>query len=151
MNKKVLVLIILISSIILSMLFIQESFCVNIKPYNEFIDDKNDPNFQSDVMNTNIFVRNPEHVQNIFKSIKNTPKQRISYQDEWLYKDEFVMNGGVLFNQVKGYDARYPYSDSYYTDQNIESLSCDPKKRGTQNDDIRMGLGLLQAQNRLIR
>ena len=151
MDKKVLVLFILIVSIILSMLLIKESFCVSIKPHNEFIDNKNDPNFQSDVMNTNIFVRNPEYVQNIFKSIKNTKKQRVFEPDEWVYEDEFVMNGGELLHGVKGYDTRYPYSESYHTNQNIESVSCNPEKRGTQDDDIRMGLGIVQAQNRFIR
>jgi len=68
----------------------------------------------------------------------------------------------VLFNDIKGYDTRYPYFESHGTNnniknsacdmnQNIKPISCDPKKRGTCDDDIRMGLGVLQAENRFIR
>lgn len=151
MNQKILVIIVLLLSIIVSTIFVKEPFCVSIKAHNDFINDENDPNFPSDVMNTNIFFNNPGHVQNIMENIQNTPKQRIFEPDEWVYENEFVMNGGDLLNGVKGHDTRYPYLDSYYSKKEKISSTCNPIKRGIEDDDIRMGLGIIQAENRFIR
>lgn len=152
MNQKIIIaIVLLLLSIIISTVFIKESFCIPVKAYNEFIDDKNDPNFPSDVMNTNIFFRNPGHIQNIIENIQNTPKQRTFEPDEWVYENEFVMNGGELLDNVKGYDTRYPYADSYPSKKETISSTCNPIKRGIQDDDIRMGLGIIQAENRFIR
>lgn len=150
-RKLIVVLFFYITIIVISMVFVKEQFCVPIKAYNDFIDNKNDCNFQSDVMNTSIFFNNPGYVQNIITNIRDIPKKRKSEPDEWVYENEFVMNGGAIGNNIKGYDTRYPYSNSYFPTKIRISDKCKPLKRGIEDDDIRMGLGIIQAENRFIR
>ncbi len=136
---------------------------------NKFIDDKNDSNFQSDVLNINRFykknVNNPvdyptrkekqesKEKVNLFTEISQYSNQ----PDTWTYKDELVMNGGELLNGITGYDNLTDQYSTYVKREEKTSLldecstkdSCVPSDRGTIiNDDLRMGLGIINREIR---
>lgn len=132
---------------------------------NKFIDNKNDSNFQSDVLNVNRFYK-----KNINDSL-NYPKgkekldgeekvnefteisQYSNQPDTWVYKDELVMNGGELLNGITGYDNLIDQYSTYGQASLLDDCSdkdyCVPSNRGAKtDDDLRMGLGVLNKEQR---
>jgi len=134
---------------------------------NKFVDDKNDSNFQSNVLNVNRFYKkNTNDEPAIIKEDKpegtlsaNSFSNISEYSDQpntWNYKNEMVMNGGELLSGVTGYDN---LTDQYFKYGETSLLggcspnkgSCNPPTRGaTTNDDLRMGLGVINAGRRSI-
>jgi hypothetical protein len=113
-----------------------EKFESNVVPKNEYVDDKNDVNFQSNVLNTNRFYEKPK------KKVKE------DFQNQWKYNHELVMNGGELLNGITGYDT---LNDNYHALEKSGMSDCEPSTRGAKtNDDLRMGLGCLNAERRSI-
>jgi hypothetical protein len=126
----------------------------NYYPFNE-----NDANFQSNVMNLNRFYRknaDNEPVKETMetKNTNNAQKHPQKYNTNtadptsWLYKNELPMNGGEILPGITGYDS---LTDQYspFTGT-ISSGNCSPPNRGTKtNDDLRMGLGTINIENRL--
>ena len=128
----------------------------SVKSYNQYYDNNNDANFQSNVLNLNRFymkniqdeplLLTNDNTQNINKFQK--PNLFSGQPETWRYKNEFVMNGGKLFKNVRGYDTLSDYTKSYpcYT---RSDKSCSPPRRGAyKNDDLRMGLGCLNIDRR---
>jgi hypothetical protein len=134
---------------------------------NKFIDDKNDSNFKSDVLNVNRFYKkniiesldypkgkkNPgsEEKVNEFKEINKYSNQA----DTWSYKDELVMNGGELLNGITGYDNLIDQYSTYGQESLLDGCSgkdsCVPSNQGaTTNDDLRMGLGVINKEQRSV-
>jgi hypothetical protein len=132
---------------------------------NKFIDNKNDSNFQSDVLNVNRFYKknindsldypkgkeklDGEEKVNSFTEISQYSNQ----PDTWAYKDELVMNGGELLNGITGYDNlidQYStYGQASLLDDYSDKDSCVPSNRGAKtDDDLRMGLGVLNKEQR---
>mgnify|MGYP001119476749 CR=1 FL=1 len=136
---------------------------------NKYVDDKNDSNFQSNVLNINRFYKkNINEHENELESVNNEKLNdkninsfsNISqYSDQpssWQYKNELVMNGGELLNGVTGYDN---IIDQYFTYGESSLLAgcapnkgqCNPPTRGAKlNDDLRMGLGVTNMERRSI-
>ena len=127
---------------------------------NTYTDNKNDANFQSNVLNTNRFyVKNGNDSQKILElnDKPDNPKEINSFSENnkysnqpnsWKYKNELVMNGGELLNGIKGYDDT---SDDYfsYDIMNMKSIGCTPSDRGAStDDDLRMGMGKLNSDVR---
>ena len=126
---------------------------------NKYIDDKNDANFQSNVLNTNKFyqknndnpsdeVENSKEDENMnsFTEISEYSNQPVS----WNYKEELVMNGGELIDGITGYDNLV---DQYFMVETPKKTNedCNPPTRGAlNNDDIRMGLGKINENRRSI-
>ena len=126
---------------------------------NKFVDDKNDSNFQSNILNVNRFYKKnindtPEIITNksnetnvnLFKNVSKYSNQPTT----WNYKNELVMNGGELLSGITGYDNLI---DQYFTygKTSLNSDSCNPPTRGSMtNDDLRMGLGSINATRRSI-
>lgn len=128
----------------------------NVESYNQYYDNNNDANFQSNVLNLNRFYTKniqdePLLLNNIdVLNIKNIRKPDLYYNqpETWRYKNEFVMNGGKLYNTVYGHDTLTDYNNPYscYT---RKDKSCSPPSRGaTLNDDLRMGLGCINISRR---
>jgi hypothetical protein len=136
---------------------------------NKFIDDKNDSNFQSDVLNINKFYKKNINNSLVYHTGKEKPegKEKINsfeeiskysnQPDTWKYKDEFVMNGGELLNGITGYDNLIDQYSTYGKTEGQISLldecstkdSCIPSDRGSIiNDDLRMGLGIINREIR---
>jgi hypothetical protein len=137
---------------------------------NKFVDDKNDSNFQSNVLNVNRFYKKnvndtPAVVRddkpggtdiNSFSSISQYSNQPIT----WNYKNEMVMNGGELLTGVTGYDNLIDQYFSYgetsllggcAPNKGLGPNSCSPPTRGAMvNDDLRMGLGTTNIERRSI-
>ena len=136
---------------------------------NKYIDDKNDSNFQSDVMNINKFYK--KNVNNTLdypiqkKTIESKEKvnlfteisQYSNQPDIWNYKNELVMNGGELLNGITGYDNLIDQYSTYgKTERQISLLdgcstkdSCVPSDNvSIINDDLRMGLGIINNEVR---
>jgi hypothetical protein len=132
---------------------------------NKFIDNKNDSNFQSDVLNVNRFYKknvndsldypkgqkklDGEEKVNEFTEISKYSNQ----PDTWAYKDELVMNGGELLNGITGYDNLIDQYSTYGQESLLDDCSdkdsCVPSNRGTTtDDDLRMGLGVLNKEQR---
>jgi len=126
----------------------------SVKPSNNFIDDKNDANFDSDVLDVNQFYKKneePEYVSNkpenkliqVDNSINSDKPVKSS--DTWKYKNELVMNGGELLNGVTGFNLNDNspgnLSNEYFLYKNLDGNMID--------DDIRMGLGSMNMQKRL--
>lgn len=142
----------------------------NSYPYTE-----NDANFGSDVMNLNRFYRKnlddspsdneiaeknrdqlfqsllPPRPDTSSKTLDSTPQERgVGYSlqpNTWRYKDELPMNGGEILPGITGYD---DLSDQFSVFNNSASINgCEPPTRGADvNDDLRMGLGLLNSGRR---
>lgn len=137
---------------------------------NTFVDDKNDPNFQSNVLNVNRFYsknsgtekptnESPGANLQIDESQSNinslTNGNQFSNQPEqWKYKNEFVMNGGELLNGITGYDNlsdQYSSFNCDTTDINNMGGNCSPPTRGAMvNDDLRMGMGTIGLERRSV-
>lgn len=133
---------------------------------NKYVDDKNDANFQSNVLNVNKFYKKNLDDTNVneFINNKNDSKNINSFSNisqysnqpvTWNYKDELVMNGGELINGITGYDN---ITDQYFTygetsilkQDSSNKSSCTPSSMGAKiDDDIRMGLGKLNIDKRL--
>ena len=132
---------------------------------NKYIDDKNDSNFQSNVLNINKFYNknindsSDDHMGDKPGGTNINPlsdiNQYSNQPDTWKYKNELVMNGGQLLNGVTGYDN---LTDQYSTIGESSLLegcssnlgSCEPPTRGAMvNDDLRMGLGKINNEYRL--
>ena len=121
---------------------------------NAYLDNKNDANFQSNVLNVNKFYiktddSNIDSITDI-RNDKELPEEIIESKNEysnepesWKYKDELVMNGGEVINGVTGYD---DLIDDYFSYRDLTlkyEKECSPSKRGTIiNDDLRMGMGM---------
>jgi len=136
---------------------------------NKYVDDKNDSNFQSNVLNVNRFYKKnfnaPLNELEIVNEGKPDSKNINSfsnisqYSDQpssWQYKNELVMNGGELLDGVTGYDN---LTDQYFTYGETSLLngcspnkgSCVPPSRGSNiNDDLRMGMGVTNAMRRSV-
>lgn len=145
---------------------------------NYFISDENDANFQSDVMNLNRFYKQGDNnVPGDLEVAEYNSKQRnrrhmgsttftpnradsqahmggVSYSlqpNTWRYEDELPMNGGQFLPGVSGYDTLSDYYSDYSAGNNVLSQSCAPPTRGaTMNDDLRMGMGAINAERRSI-
>lgn len=65
--------------------------------------------------------------------------------DTWLYKNELPMNGGAVMGGVHGFDT-LETDFAIFGDGSALSQSC---QKQTPDDDIRMGLGQPNMQNRL--
>ena len=133
---------------------------------NKYIDNKNDANFQSNVLNVNRFYKKNENsydVNDFVDDKKDKDSKNINsfsnisqYSNEpsmWNYKDEFVMNGGELLKGVTGYDnlvdQHFSYSSSSLLSGCSSDNNCSPPLRGANiNDDLRMGLGKLNSEIR---
>lgn len=136
---------------------------------NKFIDDKNDSNFQSNVLNVNRFYQKnttdtPDLPDN--KSSKESSKinplsnenQFSNQPEQWNYKNEFVMNGGELLNGITGFDNLSDQYSSFNCESSdlssvssISGESCKPPTRGaTVNDDLRMGMGVTGLERRMV-
>ena len=120
----------------------------SVNESNIYIDDKNDANFQSNVLNTNRFykINNEENSYTVNKEDSGIINSKLYNKEDtngdvWKYKKEFVMNGGKLFNNVTGYNTLY---DNYvlYDSEN------ETQNREYKNDDIRMGMGKLNVTTR---
>lgn len=133
---------------------------------NKYVDNKNDANFQSNILNVNRFYKknlNESGENEYVKEDKpnegniNSFSTISQYSDQpstWNYKNEMVMNGGELIQGVTGYDN---ITDQYFAYGESSLLSgcspnkdtCVPPTRGaTVNDDMRMGLGRLNIERR---
>ena len=132
---------------------------------NKYIDDKNDANFQSNVLNVNRFYKKNLNEASENDFVKDKPEgeninsfskisQYSNQPESWNYKNELVMNGGELIQGVTGYDN---LTDQYFAYGETSLLSgcspnkgsCEPPTRGAKvNDDIRMGLGTLNITRR---
>ena len=124
-----------------------------VKPSNNFADDKNDANFESDVLNVNTFYKkndvilesnenkNTKLIQDN-KSINSVKPENKT--DSWKYKNEFVMNGGELLNGITGFNLNDNTSGNLSSQYFINS-----KDSGIIDDDIRMGLGTMNMKKRL--
>jgi len=132
---------------------------------NKFIDDKNDSNFQSDVLNINRFYKKNVNNPLDYPTGKEKPggaekvnsfteiSQYSNQPDIWTYKDELVMNGGELLNGITGYDNLIDQYSTYGQTSLLDGCStkdsCVPSNRGaTMNDDLRMGLGIINQEER---
>jgi len=131
---------------------------------NKYADDKNDSNFQSNVLNTNRFYQkntNETPYLSSNKSINHIKENKLiadlnplsngnqlsNNPEQWKYKNELVMNGGELLNGVTGFDNLSDQYSSFNGDSSgtsgISGESCKPPTRGaTVNDDLRMGMGV---------
>ena len=129
---------------------------------NRFINNENDVNFQSNVLNTNRFYKKniqdePLDLENPTKNSfeDQLKKQKINqYNNQpttWKYKNEFPMNGGIIFGNVTGFDNLVDQTHKALSDSDV--TSCNPAfglKRGALvNDDLRLGLGKLGLEKRL--
>lgn len=133
---------------------------------NKYVDDKNDANFQSNVLNVNRFYKKNlnEAGENEFVNEDKPSGENINsfsnisqYSENpstWNYKNELVMNGGELLQGVTGYDN---LTDQYFAYGETSLLGgcspnkgpCIPPTRGAKvNDDMRMGLGRLNLERR---
>lgn len=144
---------------------------------NYFVSDENDANFQSDVMNLNRFYKqgaanppadpeldgynkkpNMRHMGATTAASTRADSQAhmngVSYSlqpNTWRYEDELPMNGGEFLPGVSGYDTLSDFYSDYDTGNNVLSQSCAPPTRGaTMNDDLRMGMGAINAERRSI-
>ena len=132
-----------------------ENFCdtANVQPANTFISDKNDVNFQSNVLNLNRFYKKniqDEHNETPRESgkIVHSSQTHSNMPNTWKYQNELVINGGELMKGVTGFDTLTDaYSD--YSHQTNNS-SCSPSLRGGDvDDDIRMGMGKVNYERRM--
>lgn len=125
-----------------------------VKPSNNFADDKNDSNFESDVLDVNNFYKkndvttetnkNTELIQDN-KSINSVkPVDSTKNMDSWKYKNEFIMNGGELLNGITGFNLNDNISGNLSSQYFINS-----KDNSIVDDDIRMGLGTMNMKKRL--
>jgi hypothetical protein len=144
----------------------------SVKPGNYFYSNDNISNFNSNILNLNKFYKikyNNDIIdfqsktrdisldkikdQKCFPSRKEAIK---SEPDNWQYKNDFIMNGAKIFNNVVGFDRlNIPFNRSINNDdinQNVYSKSINNVeiKRNTctnqiscnvEPDDIREGLG----------
>ena len=127
----------------------------SVKPSNNFIDDKNDANFDSDVLDVNQFYKKndveepeyerPKELIQVNDSINPNTNTPVKSSDTWKYKNELVMNGGELLSGVTGFNLNDNspgnLSTDYFLDTNPDGNMID--------DDIRMGLGSMNMQKRL--
>lgn len=77
-------------------------------------------------------------------------KTGVSYSlqpNTWRYYNELPMNGGQILPGLTGYDS---LADQYSVFSNASPVNgCDPPERGANvNDDLRMGLGVLNSGRR---
>ena len=96
----------------------------SILPSNIYIDDKNDANFKSEVLDTNKFYFKPETKQT--PENPENPESNPESSTEWKYKNELVMNGGELLTGITGYEI----DDFYNYTENSTTLDV---------NDLRMG------------
>lgn len=117
-----------------------------VKEGNYYVSNNNDPNFGSNVLDFRKFYT---HYPSTYKKKQGRKSQKFnSYSHanvQWNYHDELPMNGGILFDNVSGYDMN---QDAYSTFQDFtSSTNCQPEIRGTKrNDDLRMGMGTLNQE-----
>lgn len=141
---------------------------------NSYPYDQNDANFQSDVMNLNRFYQKniqetptdneiaAKNRDSLFTSLlpprpdtqadtgleKQSVRRENSLQpNTWKYQNELPMNGGEILPGITGYDT---LSDQYSALSDTTSINgCVPPTRGADiNDDLRMGLGVLNSGRR---
>lgn len=124
-----------------------------VKSSNEYIDDKNDSNFQSNALDVNKFYkRNFQSLPNENDQItKDKPKTELLEPkvDEhsnqpvmWTYNNELVMNGGQLLDGVTGFD------DTLDVYSSCGELSSFPEPSSKIDDDLRMGMGKINFERR---
>lgn len=112
-------------------------------------------NLQPIMENTSNFISNVMDIDNFYKI--NQPneqpiKQPTTYFDfedknnMWNYKNESMLNGRELYNNVRGYDDSDDYA-SFNNDFKILSKSCNTTE--ICDDDLRMGLGKPNFNNRM--
>lgn len=124
----------------------------SVKPLNNFADDKNDANFESDVLDVNNFYKQNDKEELDINKPKKDDSVKVSINsnkpvksvDSWKYKNEFVMNGGELLNGITGFNLNDNTSDNLSSQYFIHS-----KDGGLVDDDIRMGLGSMNMDKRL--
>lgn len=128
---------------------------------NRFIDNKNDPNFQSNVLNVNRFYTKNIQDEPNPNELKDDPndqdnRRKINQYNDlpttWKYKNELAMNGGTLFDNVRGYDNLIDQTQKAICEN--KTITCNPSfgsKRGALlNDDLRMGLGTTNSERRMV-
>lgn len=135
-----------------------------IQASNIYVSDQNDANFQSNVMNLTRFYEagagnnqpppmQPQQQQMAQPAPGGTPSgQGVDYSltpDTWRYENELPMNGGAVLPGVSGFDNNSdfltPYNDMG-PGAPLDSMGCAPPSRGAQQeDDLRMGMGSLNA------
>jgi hypothetical protein len=88
-----------------------------------------------------------------FCSTKSDFSSYLNQPNEWEYKDELPMNGGSILPGITGYDDmkdNFSLHNFSSLDENMNYNNCSPPERGANvNDDLRMGLGIINLRKRL--
>jgi len=141
-----------------------------IKPGNYYVDNENSSNFMSNVLNVNKFydinkdepkpICESENLSTLNINIEDQtcfPKRNLSDQpnmmmpDNWNYKNELPMNGGILLGNIVGYDSLNT-GYAVYDKENIINKKCENLVNcNVQSDDIRFRLGYPNQEYREIR
>lgn len=129
-----------------------------IKPSNYYSSNDNVPTFDSNVTDIRDHYQyhweDPtkkefEHVEQTVDKLTQVPTHLAPdgtiKPDTWVYKNELPMNGGAIMGGVYGFDTLE--SDfATFGDVNNIVQNC---KKNISDDDIRMGMGQPNMQNRL--
>lgn len=129
-----------------------------VKPSNYYVENDNVPTFDSNVTDIRDHYQynweDPtkkefEPVEQAIDKLTQAPAHLAPdgtiKPDTWVYKNELPMNGGAVMGGVHGFDTLE--SDfATFGDANIMSQNC---QRKNHDDDIRMGMGQPNMQNRL--
>ena len=148
--------------------YVQKCEEPKVKAGNFYVEDENTVNFTSNVLNVNKFYNKeydklPGSYDGLDGSqLSNIDMSKIQNQscfankgvtntknDNWNYKNDLVMNGGNLLNNIVGFDTLDNAYASYGSNDN--NLSYPKQNCNIKPDDIRMGLGYPNESERATR
>lgn len=129
-----------------------------VKPSNYYASNENVPTFDSNVTDIRDHYQyhwdDPtkkefEPVEQAIDKLTQAPAHLASdgtiKPDTWVYKNELPMNGGAVMGGVHGFDT-LETDFATFGDANQMVQNC---QRNSPDDDIRMGMGQPNMQNRL--
>lgn len=129
-----------------------------IKPSNFYVSNENVPTHDSNVTDIRDHYqyhwedptkKQLEPVDQAIDKLTQTPSHLAPdgtiKPDTWVYKNELPMNGGALMGDIHGFDT-LESEFATFGDANPVVQNCQSKK---PDDDIRMGMGQPNMQNRL--